>query len=322
MSDDTVLQEPALSLLRYAVLAPSSHNTQPWRFRVSATAIDLLADRTRALPVNDPDDRELVISCGAALLNLRAGAASLGLDAAVQLFPDPAEPDWLARLSLGGQRAEPQPDGELAAFIEHRRTYRRRFSTRSVEQETMARLTEAAAAENVWLRPFEEEQARLEIAGLVAEGDDMQWANPSWRRELAMWMHPRRQGDGLTVPELVGPVAQFVVRTFDMGGGVGARDRQLAEASPLLAVIATRGDTVPDWLQAGQGLQRVLLTACRHGLQASYLNQPIEVPLLRSRVQRLVGAGFPQILMRLGYPADAVAAAARRPLEDIFERIG
>lgn len=322
MSDDTVLHEPALSLLRYAVLAPSSHNTQPWRFRVSATAIDLLADRTRALPVNDPEDRELVISCGAALLNLRVAAAGLGLDAGVQLFPDADEPDWLARLSLAGTRGEPQPDGELAAFVEHRRTYRRRFTTRSVEPDTIARLTEAAAAENVWLRSFKEEQARLEIAGLVAEGDDMQWANPSWRRELAMWMHPRREGDGLTVPELVGPVAQFIVRTFDMGGGVGAKDRQLAEASPLLAVIATRGDSVHDWLQAGQGLQRVLLTACRHGLQASYLNQPIEVPLLRSRVQRLVGEGFPQILMRLGHPTDDIPAAPRRPLEDIFERIG
>ena len=322
MSDHTVLHEPALSLLRHAVLAPSSHNTQPWRFRVSATAIDLLADRTRALPVNDPDDRELVISCGAALLNLRVAAASRGLDAGVQLFPDPDEPDWLARLSLGVTRAEPPPDGELAAFIECRRTWRKRFTEKVVDDDTVGRLVEAAAMENVWLRPMRTEDQRQQLAGLVAEGDDMQWANPSWRRELAMWMHPRRQGDGLTVPDLVGPVAQFVVRTFDMGGGVGAKDRQLAEASPLLAVISTRGDTVPDWLQAGQGLQRVLLTACRHGLQASYLNQPIEVPLLRSRVQRLVGEGFPQILMRLGHPADVIPAAPRRPLEDIFERIG
>lgn len=322
MSDDTALQEPALSLLRHAVLAPSSHNTQPWRFRVSATVIDLLADRTRALPVNDPDDRELVISCGAALLNLRVAAASHGLVAAVQLFPDADEPDWLARLSLGGTRAEPQPDGELAAFIERRRTWRKRFTEKVVDDDTVGHLVEAGAMENVWLRPMRTEDQRQQLAGLVAEGDDMQWANPSWRRELAMWMHPRRQGDGLTVPDLVGPVAQFVVRTFDMGGGVGAKDRQLAEASPLLAVIATRGDTVPDWLQAGQGLQRVLLTACRHGLQASYLNQPIELPLLRSRVQRLVGEGFPQILMRLGYPADDIPAAPRRPLEDIFERIG
>jgi nitroreductase len=134
-----------------------------------------------------------------------------------------------------------------------------------------------------------------------------------------MWMHPRRMGDGLTVPDLVGPVAQFVVRTFDMGGGVGARDRDLAAASPLLAAIVTRGDTPRDWLQAGQALQRLLLTACREGLQASYLNQPIEVAPLRPKLQRLAGDGMPQILMRLGYPADELPAAPRRPLADVIE---
>jgi nitroreductase len=320
MSDDVPVREPLLTMLWHAVRAPSSHNTQPWRFRVSDSAVDLLADRTRGLPVNDPEDRELTVSCGAALMNLRVAAASLGQDATVQLFPDPGEPDWLARVSLRGPLAAASAEAGLAPYTERRRTYRHRFAPRGVEQDTIARLIEAAAAEGAWLRPFTDQQARHELAGLVAEGDDMQWANPSWRRELAIWMHPRRQGDGLTVPDLVGPVAQFVVRTFDMGGGVGAKDRQLAEASPLLAVVGTAGDTAPDWLRAGQALQRVLLTACHFGLQASYLNQPIEVALLRPRLQRLVGGGFPQMLMRLGYPVEDVPASPRRPIEDVIER--
>ncbi len=56
--------EQAVSLIRQAVLAASSHDTQPWLFRISTWAIDLHADRTRASPVNDPEDRELAISCG------------------------------------------------------------------------------------------------------------------------------------------------------------------------------------------------------------------------------------------------------------------
>jgi len=63
MSSVTAVQ--ARALLDAAILAPSSHNTQPWRFAVRERTIDLYADRTRALPVNDPDDRELTISrCG------------------------------------------------------------------------------------------------------------------------------------------------------------------------------------------------------------------------------------------------------------------
>src|SRR5690606_20406923 len=54
-------------LLSYAILAPSNRNTQPWRWRISEDMIELYADRGRALPHLDPDDRELIMSCGAAL---------------------------------------------------------------------------------------------------------------------------------------------------------------------------------------------------------------------------------------------------------------
>ena len=121
------------------------------------------------------------------------------------------------------------------------------------------------------------------------------------------------------MPTLAAPLAQFVVRTFDMGGNLGAKDRELAYASPLLAVLGTHGDQAHDWLLAGQALQRVLLMACRHGLQASYLNQPIQVASLRPRLQHLAGDGVPQILLRLGHPVGAVPAAPRRDVAAVIE---
>lgn len=84
------------ALAQAATLAPSSHNTQPWLFWLEGQAIELLADRTRALPVNDPDDRELTISSSCALLNLRVAAAAAGLQAPVEPWPDAA--DTLATL--------------------------------------------------------------------------------------------------------------------------------------------------------------------------------------------------------------------------------
>lgn len=310
--------EWAVSLIRRAVLAPSSHNTQPWLFRVSKSAIDLYADRTRALPVNDPDDRELSISCGCALMNLRIAAAAEGLGGRVELFPAPDEPDWLTRISFDGKLGAPAEEAALAAFIEQRRTYRKRFLPREVDPAAVDQLIEAAQSEGAWLRPLATVAARQEAAGLVAEGDAAQWANPSWRRELADWMHPRRRGDGLTVPALAAPVAQLVVRTFDIGGGVGAKDRELAEASPLLAVLGTYGDQPRDWLLAGQALERVLLAACGQDLQASYLNQPIQVESLRPKLQNLAGGDFPQILLRLGYPVEVVPSAPRRDIADVI----
>lgn len=304
------------SLIGKAVRAPSSHNTQPWLFEVSESTISLFADRTRALPVNDPHDRELTISCGCALMNLRVAAAAEGLDVRVEALPAPDTPDLLARVSVAP--GTPAEEASLVSSIERRRTYRKTFSSRTVDDAILQRLIDAAAREGAWLRPLATDSARQRAAELVAEGDAAQWADPSWRRELAFWMRPRRRGDGLTVPTLAAPVTRAVVRTFDMGVGVGTKDRKLAEASLLLAVLGTEGDQPRDWLLAGQALERVLLVACQNGLQASYLNQPIQVAALRSRIQDLVGAGFPQILLRLGYPAEDIPAAPRRAIEDVI----
>jgi hypothetical protein len=316
MSGLTAVQ--ARALVAAAVLAPSSHNTQPWRFVIGDTTIDLHADRTRALPVNDPDDRELTISCGAALFNLRLAAAHLGAAVAVSTFPEASDPDWLARIVIETGTVEP-----LASFwpaLADRRTYRKRFEERPIESPSIEALMAAAASEGATLIPVVDATARREVASLVAEGDRTLWADPRWRRELALWMHPRRLGDGLTVPGLAVPVAHFVVRTFDMGDGTAAKDQALAEGSPLLAVLETTTDEARDWLLAGQALERVLLTGCRHGLQASYLNQPIQTATLRPRLRALVGAArFPQILLRLGYPTETVPASVRRPLEAVID---
>jgi len=308
-----------VSLIERAALAPSSHNTQPWRFRITGATVDLFADPTRALPVNDPDDRELTISCGCALMNLRVAAAARGLDPEVTLLPRREEPEWLAHVRLGPEGAAAGAEAVLSQQIERRHTYRKRFRPHPVSAATIERLVAAAATEGGWLHPVLAEPDRQWLAQLVAEGDAQRWANPSWRRELAAWMHPRRRGDGLTVSALAAPIAHAVVRTFDMGRGIAAKDRELADASPLLAILGTERDEIRDWLLAGQSLERVLLTACQAGLQASFLNQPVQVPALRPKLRDVAGRSVHQVVLGLGEPVDEPVAAPRRAVADIVE---
>jgi hypothetical protein len=307
------------ALVQAATLAPSSHNTQPWLFRLEGQAVELLADRTRALPVNDPEDRELTLSCGCALFTLRVAAAAAGFEAKVELLPGAADADLLARVRLASSAAM-QADAELSAAMAERRTTRERFAATAVDPKALRKLVDAVKGEGATLTLLDNDDQRLGAAALVAEGDAMQWANPSWRRELAAWMHPRRRGDGLTLPALAIPVAQIVLRTFDMGHGVAAKDRELADESPVLAVLTTEGDTPRDWLAAGQALQRLLLVGVRLGLQASYLNQPVQVAALRPKLQQLTGRpGYAQLLLRIGTPMQALPAAPRRPLADVLD---
>lgn len=306
------------ALVEAAVLAPSSHNTQPWRFALRARAIDLLADRLRALPVNDPDDRELAISCGAALENLAVAASAAGLSPRVELCP--GEPDLLARVRLEDGAAPDEDASRLAAAIPRRRTYRGPFEDRAVAEELGAALERAAEERGCRLRVARGDEERLAVVELVERGDRQLWSDPRWRRELAAWMHPRRRGDGLTVPALATPLAQLIVRTFDLGGGVAARDRDIAKGSPLLAVLVSRGDTEEDWVQAGRALERVLLRAVTLGLQASYLDQPVQVAALRGELAAALRVdGAPQLVLRLGHPRESLAATPRRPLDDVLE---
>lgn len=316
-------REVALSLVDAAILAPSSHNTQPWIFRLADEAIHLFADRTRALPVNDPEDRELVMSCGCALFNLRVAAGHAGLDARVLPAAASAHPDLLGSVQLHSTADAPDLEPDLFDAVTARRTYRQRFERRAVAPTVIAELDKAARQEGTHLHLLSTQADRLHLAALVAEGDATQWANPNWRRELAAWMHPRRRGDGLILPGLPAAIAQAVVRTFDMGEGVAAHDRQIVEESPLLAVITSEGDNQSDWITSGQGLQRTLLLAASHGLQASFLNQPVQIPSLRRNLRQTLRTGrHPQAILRMGYPTVPIPHTARRPLTDVLDTLG
>ncbi len=310
-------------LLRYAVQAPSNHNSQPWLFELSDDAVELRADRTRALPVVDHDDRELLISCGAALLTLRIAIRHYGFEDEIELLPDESDPDLLARIRLGKPHRPTEEEKLLFWAIAKRRTNRNVFEHRDVPKDLLAELERAASSEGARLRVLEHDEQRHELADLVAEGDRRQFADPRFRRELASWIHGSRSRahDGmpthaLELPAALAPFAPLVVRTFDVGKGAAAHDRKIADGSPVLAVLGTEGDTPRDWLAAGQALGRVLLRAAQDEVSASFLNQPIEVAELRAAVGRLAKVGVPQIVLRLGYGPGA-RPTPRRPLTDV-----
>lgn len=181
------------------------------------------------------------------------------------------------------------------------------------------RLAGAAAEEGASLLRVED-RLRPVIADLVTDGDRTQFSNREWRQELASWMRPRRKGDGLAYSEFAAPLVRLVVSAFNVGGRAAGRDGDAALSAPLLAVLATGSDGPAKWLRAGEALEHVLLEAAAVGLQASYLNQPCELPEPRHRLQNLLpGAPFPQLVLRIRYPAQPSPAAPRRPPDAVIK---
>src|SRR6266540_4266356 len=106
-----------LSCVQAAVAAPSLHNSQPWRFRIRNGGVDVYADRTRQLEVIDPSGRELLISVGAAVFNLRVAIRQQGWVPVGRTWPDADESELVARIRPGPAAArDPAMDALAAAY--------------------------------------------------------------------------------------------------------------------------------------------------------------------------------------------------------------
>jgi len=299
-------------LVRWATFAPSSHNTQPWRFVAVGPVVEVWADRSRRLPVADPHDRELTISCGAALGHLEVAARHAGLSPAVETMPDSRRPDLLARVRFeSGAPADSRTEAMFHAIPE-RHTNRRLFEDRPIRGRLLIRLTEQAYGYGAWLAPVPDAE-REAVADLVAEAERRQFGDPVFRRELARWMRSDGGSRGVGMPgsafglgRLASRVAPWIVRAFDTGARTAAADRALALEAPELLVLGTYGDRLTDWICAGRALSRILLTLTAAGASASFLNAPIQVASCRERLARAIGReGWPQLLIRAGFAAPA-----------------
>jgi len=147
VGDDGRLGAVLHDCLGAATAAPSIHNTQPWRFRPRADGVDIFADHTRRLGVVDPSGREVLISIGAALLNLRIAVLAHGRTPLTQLLPDGADADRIAQVTFGRPVHVSETVRMLGQAIPRRRTNRRPFSNATIPREVLAELIDSAATE-------------------------------------------------------------------------------------------------------------------------------------------------------------------------------
>lgn len=312
-------------LVRAAVTAPSVHNTQPWLFSHGPGGLDLYADAGRRLLLCDPDGREQLISCGAALFNVRLAMRHLGHRPKVQLFPEPADPNHLARVAWGAYAGPAFAEQLLYRALWQRHTHRGPFRPSPVPPPVVEELRAHARAEGCELYTMDAPHARRHLAELVRTAEAIHRGDPGHRAELAHWTRtvPCACPDGVPLDSCAGHP--------DRTGLVGRDFLRLARSSPAAPVVWPPGtgqvvllttpyDTREDRLRAGQALQRVLLHARVRWTVAAFHTQPLEILWLREEVRTSVARGeFPQMILRLGHftrchptprrPADTVLTA-------------
>jgi nitroreductase len=324
--DDGDRAEQFTHLLRYAVLAPSSHNAQPWQFRLFERGIALIADYTRRLTVADPDNRELLMSLGAAIMNLRIAAAHFGFTCNVQYNHSTRndEPIAFATLDRVAERKQPSESLDRLFFsIAKRHTNRHPFLAARVPGSLLGHLLNLAENTDASIFVSTDARRNMEVAHLVAHAERLQQADPAFRKELADWLRPNRtqKTDGITgaafgISDVGSALAPWAVKTMDFGGFRARHDERMCIEAPALLVLHGE-DTPRAWLAVGEVLQKILLTLTRDGLQFSFFNMPIEIPDARLALRKILDINsLPQLLLRVGYSLEKPVPTPRRPVED------
>jgi hypothetical protein len=312
-------------LLKYAVLAPSGPNTQPWKFSINDDQVSLIADFTRSLPSVDPTDRTLYISHGCLLTNLLVAAEHFGFGYNLKCLPEGLSGDRTAAVQFSKEPAE-QRFPDLFREVTKRHTNRMKYEDRAIEDETLLRLKDCVNKDGFKLDIITGKEGRTEMADILARAHKIQLGNKAFRKELASWVRPNTSDamDGLPgysfgYSDFESFFGSFIFGTFDMSKSRARIETSYMEESPAVAVLSTQKEDKFTWIKAGILFETLFLTATKLGVRFDLFSQPTAIPQLRDKMAKILDTNYPQILIRMGY-AEPSKHTPRRPVEDVLTK--
>jgi len=321
---DGSMEERLKFLLRYAILAPSGPNTQPWKFAIHGGSISVFADLGRALPFVDPSNRTLYMSVGCAIANLAVAGAHFGFAPGVSYFPDGQESDLVAEVQLSPGRRPVDGQKGLFSQIQRRHTTKDRYENATIEPFILKELERNISLPGLYLTYLPDKDSKDKMADLVSRAHQTQLAKKEFRQNLGKWLRSNwtTEPDGMPlytfgVPDALSLGFPAAFKEFDLSRPVIYRDSGLIHDCSTLAVLTTDQDDRLTWTMCGFALENLLLQATVYDVRASFFSQPIGLPILREELKARINRGHPQLIFSLGM-AKPMRPSPRRPLEDVI----
>jgi hypothetical protein len=311
-------------LVRCASLAPSSHNTQCWKFALDADgrSITILPNVTRRCPAVDPDDHHLFVSLGCATENLIQAALAHGLEGEAHFD---AAGDAV-RVTLAPTRAQTTP---LFTAIPTRQCTRGEYDGQPLSSAELTLLQRAGSSDTVRLLLLTERQAMEQTLDYVIQGNTAQWADAAFVKELKAWIRFNgadavRTRDGLysvssgnpNIPSWIGDLGFAWLVTAK---GENDRWARQVRRSAGIAVFVGHVADKPHWVEVGRCYERFALLATALGIRNAFLNQSVEVVALRPGFAAALGlrGQRPDLVVRFGRGA-AMPRSLRRPVDAVL----
>ncbi len=311
------LPERIRFLLRYAVLAPSSHNTQPWRFRVAGKRIDVFMDDERWLKVCDDDQRELHISVGCCLENLLVAAEHFGFGHQVEYLPDSANTMHAVAIDFGVDgTAATERDDSLFKMIPVRHTNHGEYDGRPIPEDVLKQLSGCCNEPEIQVQLTSDETIKQRVDEFVVRADAIEFADPAFRAELGYWI-----GQGVFGTSwLISKIGKLAVTHVNIGGSTAKKDSAVLMSSPILGLISSKNSNRETQIKVGQVYQRLSLLAASFGIWCQPMSQIVQVEETKQEVAKLQPdlKLFPQLPFRLGFAEPEKHRTPRRKVEEVF----
>jgi hypothetical protein len=309
-------------LVRCATLAPSSHNTQCWKFAVEPDAISILPDLSRRCPVVDPDDHHLFVSLGCAAENLVQAAQAQGLRAEVSF--EPARD--AVRIALAPAAAETTA---LYKAMAQRSCTRGEYDGKPLSAAELKQLEAAGTGDRVRVLLLSDKAAMDNVLEFVIRGNTAQVNDKAFVAELKHWIRFNaadavRAGDGLYTGSSGNPTgpAWFGGLMFNLFFTAGAENDKYAKhmrSSAGVAVFVAAKEDKAHWVEVGRAYERFALQAEVLGVRNAHLNMPVEVASIRPAFASALGIGAarPDLVIRFGR-GPKLPASLRRPVQAVL----
>jgi hypothetical protein len=323
---DTNTSDRALllhDLVRYSTLAPSSHNTQCWKFHVQQDSITIEPDLLRRCPIVDPDDHHMFVSLGCATESLAHAALANGLQANAQFDAAGA---GTVKISLDTTKAMASP---LFQAIAERQCTRGDYDGKPISSDELRLLERAGSGNGVRVMLLTERDAMENVLEYVVAGNTAQMHDPAFVAELKAWIRfsageAERTGDGLFSGTTGAPVLPRWLGSRLMGLFLTAKSeneryaRQVRNSAGI-AVFASDASDKAHWIEAGRCYERFALQATALGIRNAFLNQPVEVGSIRPQFAAALGLGSqrPDLVVRFGR-GPAMPLSMRRPVQAVL----
>lgn len=329
--DDFYILKPGVEqlrfLIKFAVLAPSSHNSQPWKFFVRNDSVEIQPDFTRALPKSDTNHRQLFISLGCALENLLIAADYFGFRTSVKYFFGASNGTTIfVRLAGGDARAGVRDARHLIFSIPRRNTNRSKYHGDPPEESFVAYMKNCAEFD-MRVDVISKKQKRDAIAAVVVDAGITAMEDSGFREELSLYVksnitgaYAGMPGHTLGIPAPLSFLLSPLLKRFNMNKAGKKQDLALLQShTPAFVIISTRDDDARSWIRTGQRYERIALEAERRDIRTAPMAAVIQIGEFYKNLQNILGTQFrPQMFFRVGYSGRNMPHSPRFLAENVI----